>query len=181
MKKYLKTVHLKTALYIVGLSLFAPHAAAQFSTNSNAPVTGSADDVDYRPNLTVFSGQVDVRQGEVRILCDKMRVHTTSAVGGGNAIGGASKIEAIGNFYYLTPDQEVRGQQGVYLKSDETFVVTGDVILLQGEGNVVTGDKLVYDLNTRNAKVEGTCKGRRCGSKGRVNILLKNTGANATG
>ena len=55
MKKYLKTVHLKTALYIVGFSLLAPSALAQFSTDSNAPVTGSADDVDYRPNLTVFS------------------------------------------------------------------------------------------------------------------------------
>jgi len=154
---------------------------AQFSTDSNAPISGSADDVDYRPNLTTFSGQVDVRQGEVRILCDKMRVHTTSSVTSGNAIGGASKIEAIGNFYYLTPDQEVRGNKGVYTKSNENFVVTGDVILLQGDGNVVTGDKLIYDLTDNTARVEGSCKGRKCGSKGRVNILLKNNSSSANG
>ena len=172
---------LKLTVCLAGLGLCVPSASAQFSNDDNAPVTGSADDVDYRPNLTIFSGQVDVRQGEVRVLCDKMRVHTAGSDTGGNAIGGANKIEAIGNFFYLTPEQEVRGDKGVYLKSNETFTVTGNVILLQGEGSVVTGEKLIYDLKSRNAKVLGSCKGRKCGSKGRVNILLKNTDANANG
>lgn len=175
------TNFLKIALCAASISLIAPAAQAQFSADSRAPVTGSADNVDYRPKLTVFSGQVDVRQGEVRILCDKMNVHTSDNEVGGNAIGGATKIEAEGNFFYLTPDQEVRGDKGVYLKSTEKFTVTGNVILLQGDGNVVTGDKLVYDLKNRNANVQGTCKGRKCGSKGRVNILLKNTNSNANG
>lgn len=173
--------YFKAGLYLMGAFALAPLATAQFSSDSNAPVTGSADDVDYRPDVTIFSGQVDVRQGEVRILSDQMRVHTQNGQSGGNAIGGADKIEAIGNFYYLTPDQEVRGDKGVYLKSNESFTVTGNVILLQGEGSVVTGDKLVYDLTDGTAKVQGTCKGRRCGSKGRVNILLKNNQDNANG
>jgi len=167
------------ALAAAALLSVAPLASAQFSANSNAPVSGSSDDVDYRPDVTIFSGQVDVRQGEVRILSDQMRVYTPqNTANGPSAIGGASKIEAIGNFFYLTPEQEVRGDKGVYLKSTETFTVTGNVILLQGDGNVVTGDKLVYDLKDGTAKVVGTCKGRRCGSKGRVNILLKNTDNN---
>jgi len=173
--------YFKVGLCAIGLMASAPLATAQFSTNSNAPVTGTADDVDYRPNLTIFSGQVDVRQGEVRILSDQMRVHTENGQSAGNAIGGANKIEAIGNFYYLTPEQEVRGDKGVYLKSNESFTVTGNVILLQGEGSVVTGDRLVYDLKDGTAKVKGSCKGRRCGSKGRVNILLKNNENNANG
>jgi len=73
------------------------------------------------------------------------------------------------------PEQEVRGNNGVYVQSTDTFTVTGDVILLQGE-NVVTGDTLIYNLSTEEARVVGTCKGRRCGSKGRVKILLKNSG-----
>jgi len=81
----------------------------------------------------------------------------------------------MGDFYYITPEQEVRGNNGVYVQANNTFTVTGDVILLQGE-NVVTGDTLIYNLSTEEARVVGTCKGRRCGSKGRVKILLKNTG-----
>jgi lipopolysaccharide export system protein LptA len=167
----------KAGIAVLAMLTLSPLASAQFSADSNAPVSGSSDSVDYRPDVTIFSGQVDVRQGEVRILSDQMRVHTpNSAASGANAIGGANKIEAIGNFFYLTPEQEVRGDKGVYLKSTETFTVTGNVVLLQGDGNVVTGDKLVYDLTNGTAKVLGSCQGRRCGSKGRVNILLKNNG-----
>ena len=169
------TLYIKTGLCLTALMTASSIASAQFSTDGDSPVTGSADDVDYRPNLTIFSGQVDVRQGDVRILSDKMRVHTINGSSGAESIDGAHKIEAIGNFYYLTPDQEVRGDQGIYLKSTETFTVTGDVVLLQGDGNVVTGEKLVYNLTDGTATVNGSCKGRKCGSKGRVNILLKNT------
>jgi len=171
-----------TSIAIFALLALSPLASAQFSTDSNAPISGSSDSVDYRPDVTIFTGQVDVRQGEVRILTDQMRVHTpNSSASGANAIGGANKIEAIGSFFYLTPEQEVRGDKGVYLKSTETFTVTGNVILLQGDGNVVTGDKLIYDLTNGTAKVVGTCQGRRCGSEGRVNILLKNTDNNTNG
>ena len=85
------------------------------------------------------------------------------------------RIEAIGNFFYLTPDQEVRGKKGVYEQATDTFTVTGDVILLQGPENVVTGNKLIYNLTNNQARVVGTCKGRKCGREGRVNILIKNS------
>lgn len=165
---------------VVAATVFLPTVAfAQFAPNSNAPINGSADNADYRADMTVLTGQVDVRQGDVRILSDVMKIHSANSGGvQGGAFDNVSRIEAIGNFYYITPEQEVRGKQGVYQQSTDTFTVTGDVILLQGEDNVVTGDTLIYNLTTNQAKVVGSCKGRRCGSKGRVNILIKNTGSN---
>lgn len=163
------------ALTVLALLSTSQIALAQFSTNSNLPAKISADDADYKPGLTILTGQVDVRQGDNRVLSDKMNIYTTSSTGQNGTLDGADKIEAIGSFYFLTPEQEVRGDKGVYLKSTETFTVTGNVILLQGEDNIVTGDTLIYDLKDGSAKVVGSCKGRRCGSKGRVNILLKNT------
>jgi len=157
-------------------AVLAANAAAQFIPDSNAPISGSADNADYQPNLTVLSGQVDVRQGHVRILADTMKIYSRQGGDQGGAFDNVSRIEAIGNFYYLTPEQEVRGEKGVYTASNQTFTVTGDVILLQGDNNVVTGDKLVYDLQTNDARVVGTCQGRKCGSEGRVNILIRNTG-----
>lgn len=163
------------ALLVVALPL---PAQAQFATNSNAPITGSADDVDYRAEVTVLSGQVDIRQADVRILADTMKVFSGPRRGTNtatdDAFGDIERIEAIGNFFYITPEQEVTGQQGVYERVKDSFTVTGDVILLQGEDNVVTGDQLVYNLTTNQATVTGNCKGRRCGSAGRVNILIKN-------
>jgi len=152
-------------------------AHAQFATNSSAPITGSADNVDYRPDVTVLSGQVDIRQDDVRILSDTMKIYAASQNGGGSnndGFGDIDRIEALGNFFYITPEQEVTGTQGVYEKAKDSFTVTGNVILLQGQDNVVTGDRLVYNLTGNQATVTGNCRGRRCGDKGRVNILIKN-------
>ena len=151
-------------------------ANAQFSRNDDAPIDATADDIVNAAGVTTLKGQVDVRQGDTRILADIMKIYGgVAGVGGSSAANDISRIVAKGNFYYITPEQEVRGNQGVYVEAKDTFTVTGDVILLQGE-NVVTGDTLIYNLSTEEARVVGTCKGRRCGSKGRVKILLKNTG-----
>ena len=172
MKKALRLMFLGGAICVM-----AAPASAQFAPNSKAPIKGSADNADYRADLTVLSGQVDVRQGDVRILSDVMKIYSRGGGDQAGAFDNVSRIEAIGNFYYITPDQEVRGEQGVYEQATDTFTVTGDVILVQGKDNVVTGDKLIYNLTDNQAKVVGTCQGRKCGSNGRVNILIKNTGS----
>ncbi len=174
---------LKMSKYLMlstGFMLMAVPAQAQFATNNKAPIDATADNVDYRQDVTILSGQVDVRQDNVRILSDTMKIYSGSTGSGTAAFNDVQRIEAIGNFYYITPEQEVRGTQGVYEQKTDTFTVTGDVILLQGEDNVVTGDTLVYNLTNNQAKVIGSCKGRKCGRKGRVNILIKNTGAAQT-
>jgi len=156
----------------------AVSASAQFAPNSNAPINGSADNVDYRQDVTILSGQVDVRQDQVRILSDTMKIYSGQSSSATAAFEDVSRIEAIGNFYYITPEQEVRGEKGIYEQETDTFTVSGNVILLQGEDNVVTGDRLIYNLSTNQARVLGTCQGRRCGRNGRVNILIKNSGSN---
>jgi len=169
------TIFLRKGLLVTGALCMSVTAQAQFSPDSNAPINGAADSAVSEPGLTIFSGQVDVRQGDVRILSDTMKVFSSSN-NSTEAFDDVSRIEAIGNFYYLTPEQEVRGKRGVYERASDTFTVTGDVILLQGEDNIVTGDTLIYNLNSSKAKVIGSCKGRRCGRKGRVSILIKNSG-----
>ncbi len=176
MKKYMSSAI--AAVFL--MALLPATAQAQFSRNNNAPIDASADDIVNQGSITVLRGQVDVRQGPTRILADEMKIFSGSSTGGVGAVGDIEKIEATGNFYYLTPEQEVRGANGVYTERDNTFVVTGDVILLQGE-NVVTGDRLVYNLGSEEARVTGSCKGRRCGSQGRVNILIKSTNNSALG
>jgi len=162
------------AACVLGLAASAP-AHAQFAANSTAPITGGADKVEYERDYSVFSGQVDVRQDDVRILSDVMKVYSGQSGGGQQAFDNVERIEALGNFYYITPAQEVKGDQGVYERAKDNFIVTGNVILLQGEDNVVTGDRLVYNLSDNRAVMTGSCKGRRCGQSGRVNILIKNT------
>lgn len=153
----------------------APYAEAQFSRDGSATTSLDADTAFTENGIYTLSGQVDVRQGDARVLADRMQIYfadeTSNSVGSADDI---SRIIATNNFYYITPNQEVRGDRGVYEKKDNSFTITGDVILLQGDGNIVTGDRLIYNLETNEARFVSSCKGRRCGSGERVNIIIQN-------
>jgi lipopolysaccharide export system protein LptA len=158
-----------------GLLLALPSMAyAQFSSDSSAPTILDADDAFTSNGVITLIGQADIRQGDVRLLADKVQIYTEGGGGGLIATSGFTRMVATGNFYYITPDQEVRGDKGVYTRADDSFVVTGDVVLLQDD-SVVTGKKLNYNLETREAKVAGNCEGRKCKKGRRVSILIRST------
>ncbi len=173
---------LKSTLKLAALSLIfmAPTASAQFATNSGQDTVLDADAISTsKDGVVTLTGQAEIRQGDVRLLAEKVKIYTGSNSGGVGITGTSSisRVEAEEDFYYLTGTQEVRGQQGVYTQANNQFVVTGDVILLQ-EGNIVTGDQLTYNLDTEEARVVSNCKGRKCGRKNRVRVLIKNSSVN---
>ena len=170
MKPFIPTLFVSAALLAVPSTAFA-----QFSSDRSAPTILNADDAYTENGVITLVGQADIRQGDVRLLADKVEIYTEGGGGGGLiATSGFKRMVATGNFYYITPEQEVRGNRGVYTQADESFVVTGDVVLLQND-SVVTGKQLNYNLNTREAKVAGDCNGRKCGKGRRVSILIRST------
>lgn len=157
------------------LPLAAPSIAfAQFSSDSSAPTILDADDAFTSNGVITLTGQADIRQGDVRLLADKVQIYTEGNSDGIMATSGFTRMVATGNFYYITPEQEVRGDKGVYTRENDSFVVTGDVVLLQDD-SVVTGKRLNYNLETREAKVAGECEGRKCTKGRRVSILIRST------
>jgi len=171
----LLTTCLKKIGLAAGLTLIlcAP-AQAQFAGKSKAPVDLIADEIQSEGSTTTLRGQVDVRQGDVRVLADEVQIFGAST---GESVSNVTRIVANGNFYYISPEQEVRGDQGIYERATDTFTVTGNVILLQGEDNIVTGNKLFYNVGNKTARMVGNCKGRRCGTTGRVKAMLKSSDA----
>lgn len=162
-------------LMTAGVLMSVPSAAyAQFSPDSSAPTILDADDAYTESGIITLVGQADIRQGDVRLLADKVQIYTEGSSGGLIATSGFTRMVATGNFYYITPEQEVRGDKGVYTSENESFVVTGDVVLLQDD-SVVTGERLDYNLQTREAKVRGDCNGRKCKKGRRVSILIRST------
>lgn len=154
-------------------ALLAPLGAqAQFASNNGQDTVIGADDSERVGDLIILSGQVDIRQGDTRLLADKI-VLTTG--GNQNKNSGIKEAVATGNFYYITSNQEVRGDKGVFDGTTDIFTVTGDVILLQDD-SVITGSKLIYNVATEQAQVTSDCKGRKCGPRRRVSILIKSNG-----
>lgn len=110
-----------------------------------------ADDGVYTAEGFSLRGRAEVTQGQNRLRADAI-----NGIGSGSRI---SRIEASGNVYFVTPQQTIRGDRAVYTVANDEVVVTGDVILTQGQ-NVLTGGRLTYNTRTETARMEGASGGR---------------------
>lgn len=173
MNKITRAMRLSFAASCLFMTLTLPMAAYAQFTNSGADTVIDADDSERVGDLIILTGQVDIRQGNRRLLADKI---VLKMGGDPNKNSGFKNAVATGNFYYITPEQEVRGDNGVFDGTTDIFTVTGDVVLLQDD-SVVTGSKLIYNVTTEKAQVTSECKGRKCGRNRRVSILIKSNGS----
>lgn len=131
----------------LGLALLAvPTIGDAQSFQGGQPIMWGADEVSRTPTNLSLRGRAELTQGDSRIRADRVE--------GTIANGDLARVEATGNVYFVTPDQTIRGDRAVYTPADDTIVLTGDVILTQGE-NVMTGGRLVYNTRTEAAQMEG--------------------------
>ena len=141
--KISKTLAVIAAAAVVGMPVLVD-AQAQAT---NQPVAYGADSVEYAPNRIILRGRAEATQGGNRFRAD-----TLTLVSGEG--GDLQRAEASGTVYFVTPDQSMRGDRAVYNLGNGEIVVTGDVILTQGK-NVLTGNRLVYNVRTESARMEG--------------------------
>jgi lipopolysaccharide export system protein LptA len=123
-------------------------AIAQTRPNtSNQPIGYGADTGELTNTAVSLRGRAEITQGQSRLRANAIE-------GARDASGGLTRIEASGDVYYVTPTETIRGDRAVYTVSNATVVVTGDVILTQGQ-NVLTGASLSYNVDTGQARIEG--------------------------
>jgi len=157
-----------TALLATAALAAAPYAFAQLAGadgNSGGPIMYSADNMQAdNTNHTVdLSGRVQLLQDNASLQADHVTIIYTQAANS-NKWDQISRIEATGKIYYVVDDQVMRGDKAVYTQSNDTMVVTGDVILKQGQ-NVLTGNRLTYVVGAKKSTIDGAPTGQ---SQGRV-------------
>lgn len=129
-------------------------------TNPNAPIDLSADAMaaDQNTGMVVYTGNVIVHQGEVKLRADKMRAKLV----GNNP----THIYADGRVVIDAPSGIAIGDVGVYDVDPRIITLTGNVVLTKDK-NVLRGHKLVVNLITGQAALDG---GQ--GKTGRVQALF---------
>ena len=152
------------------LSLAVASAArAQVDTRSSAPIDITANEAKVINSqcLAIWRGAAEALQGQTRLRADTISVYATPKGVGPNGqpnCGGTERIVADGKVYYVTPQQNARGDHAVYSASADQIIITGDVIVVQGH-DVARGDTLTIKVSTREAKMEskaiGAGKSRR--------------------
>ena len=116
--------------------------------NPNAPIEVSADnfDADANTKTAVYSGNVVVRQGDVRMRANTVRVNVVE--------GKPSKIFAKGHVVVDAPSGTATGDDGVYDVNPRLVTLTGHVVLLRDK-NVMRGSLLTVNLITGIATLDG--------------------------
>jgi lipopolysaccharide export system protein LptA len=126
-------------------------------------ITANHQDFYNDDNKTIYTGDVEVIQGQDRMRTPQLTVFFVKKDPNAPAPkqpAGApdsesrkiERMEAEGPVYFADDTQNGRGDHGVYTAADQTTVLTGNVVLVQGK-NVSTGDKLVLHQDTNQAQL----------------------------
>ncbi|MDJ1009540.1 MAG: LptA/OstA family protein [Paracoccaceae bacterium] len=123
--------------------------------DNSAPIEVSADNlsVDPEDGSAVFEGNVLVAQGDLRLAANLIRVeYATDAEG--NQTPSIGRVSATGGVTFVNGADAAEATEAVYSVEESSLVMTGDVLLTQGE-NVVAGDRLLVDLAAGTGRIEG--------------------------
>ncbi|WP_295042493.1 lipopolysaccharide transport periplasmic protein LptA [uncultured Paracoccus sp.] len=116
-----------------------------------APVEVAADSlsVNQADGSAVFTGNVVIGQGDMRLSAD--RVTVIYAEGGQSRI---RSLDASGNVTLVSGQDAAEAQAARYDVASGNVTLTGDVVLTQGQ-NVLTGETMQVNLGSGTAQVQG--------------------------
>ena len=142
------------------LALSGTIAAAQtdiafgaVKADTSLPVEVTADqlDVNQSDGTALFTGNVAIGQGQMRMTADQVLVVYDANT------SGIARLEATGNVVLVSGPDAAEAQRADYSVNTGTIVMTGDVLLTQGQ-NALTSETMSIDLATGSARMSGRVK-----------------------
>ncbi len=161
-----------SALLLIGSLSYADEPPIQIEANHMLSVEDS--------NSVQFSGDVDARQGDVRIRCDEMTVYYTKADKQTRKTEKKSqqveKLYCDGNVEVTKKDWLGTSEKLLYLKKVRQVILTGNAKAWQGQ-NMVSGAKIIYYIDEGRSEVisgpaRATGKNKTNNKSGRVFMTL---------
>lgn len=141
---------------VLALALSLPAAAqtvgfGAMGADTDAPVEVTSDSlrVNQESGEAVFTGNVLVGQGEMRLSAQSVTV--VYAEGGRNRI---HSLNATGGVTLVSGPDAAEAAEAVYDVDAGRIVLTGDAIVTREE-SVLAGDRIEVDLNDGTASVSG--------------------------
>lgn len=144
-------------------ALSAPVSAQGFSAlkghNSNAPIDISSDHIEVqdRADRAIWVGNVHAVQGDMTMDSARMTVaYAKAQIPGGDPE--IQRIDASGGVTVVSPTERAKGSFGIYDLNRKLITLIGNVSLVRGT-NTVNGARLVIDMNSGRATVDGSAVG----------------------
>jgi lipopolysaccharide export system protein LptA len=127
-------------------------ASALKGHNTNAPVDVTSDriEVQDRADRAVFTGNVHATQADLSLETQRL---TVAYSGGSNNLQ-INRLDAAGGVVVHSPSETAKGDFGVYDLDRKLITLIGNVQLTR-ENNQVNGARLVIDLDSGRAVIDG--------------------------
>ena len=141
-----------TSLGVLATGGGAPaQAQALANHNSNAPVDVDAGSIEVqdRADRAIFSGGVTVTQAGLTVKAPRMTVAYSNTAG-----TQVNRLDATGGVTVTKGDETAKGNVAIYDLDKRLITMVGNVQLQQGASHL-TGGRLVIDLNSGRATVDG--------------------------
>ncbi|MCY4335483.1 MAG: lipopolysaccharide transport periplasmic protein LptA [Litoreibacter sp.] len=148
------------ALLLCSTSALAQGANVAFGGlkhDASLPVEITADEltVDQATGQAVFIGNVVAGQGAMRLSAGQVEVQY--ATSNGETTGRIAQLVATQGVTLVNGAEAAEAQRAVYNVEQAEIVMTGDVILTQGQ-NALSGEQLTVDLTSGNGRMTGRVK-----------------------
>ncbi len=122
-----------------------------------------------KSNSVLFKGNVDAKQGDVRIRSDKMTVYYSmkdiNAKTDASTSQQVEKMICLGNVEVTRAEWLGTANKMDYLAKERQVILSGNAKAYQGQ-NMVSGEKIIYFIDEGRSEVEGDTKAT-LGDKGK--------------
>jgi lipopolysaccharide export system protein LptA len=149
--------------------IFASPAVFALESDKEQPIELAADsvDIDESTGMSTYRGDVDLRQGTIRVRADVVTVHQNKRK--------PTKIIAEGGpvkFQQRSDKGPIKGEarRVEYEVNSENLILIGDAVLTQGKDSM-RSDRIVYDRVKSVVKAGAAAKGKQ-----RVRISIEAPG-----
>lgn len=138
------------ALALAGQSQGTDLSFGGLKGDTTLPVEITSDqlEIDQADGTALFSGNVVIVQGNMRLSADQVHAAYTEAT------DTIETITATGNVLLVNATDAAEAEMAVYTISTGEVVLTGDVLLTQGAATLAA-QRMVIDLKTGKGRMDG--------------------------
>lgn len=161
----IKTISLPVLILVIGLSLHGTVVLAQTTNlafgaiqqDTSLPVEVTADSlsVSQQDGTAIFTGNVVIIQGEMRLAAPRVLVVYAEAAEGQQAR--IARLEATGGVTLVSGPDAAEAERADYNVDDGQVIMTGNVLLTQGS-SALTSDLMRVNLEDGTAQMDGRVK-----------------------
>ena len=147
------------ACLLVAVPALAQGFSALKGHDNNAPIDISSDHFEGqdRTDRAIWVGNVRAIQGDMTMDAARMTVAFSHATQRGQDPQ-VQRIDASGGVTVVSPTERAKGNFGIYDLNRKLITLIGNVTLTRGT-NTMNGARLVIDLNSGRATVDGNAMG----------------------